>query len=45
MSIPSKGGGFDYMKVDKKTGEWLYGQEENIIEDDDRFAVENEKIG
>lgn len=37
-TIPVKGGDYQYMKVDKNDGAWLYGQEDSEVADD-LFAV------
>lgn len=39
MQIPQAGGGYQYLKMDKGTGEWVYGQSETIIAADSLWAV------
>lgn len=39
MAIPNKGGEYQWLKMDKKTGEWFYGQDETLVEPDALIAV------
>src|ERR1035437_3824972 len=39
MSMPSVGGDKAFLKMDKSNGDWLFGQEETVIEDTSLWAV------
>ncbi len=39
MSMPAVGGDFQYLKMDKGNGEWLYGQEETLVSTNSLWAV------
>lgn len=39
MSAPRVGGDKQFLKLDKGNGDWVYGQEETLVEADSRWAV------
>lgn len=39
MSMPSVGGNNAFLKMDKNNGDWLFGQEETVVEPDSLWAV------
>lgn len=39
MSMPAIGGDKQYLKMDKGNGEWLFGQEETVVEEDSLWAI------
>lgn len=39
MSMPSVGGEFQFLKMDKNNGDWLFGAEETLVEPDSLWAV------
>lgn len=39
MSMPSAGGDKQFLKMDKNNGDWLYGQEETVVEPDSLWAI------
>ena len=39
QSMPTAGGDKQFLKMDKKTGDWLFGQEETVVEPDSLWAV------
>lgn len=39
MSMPSVGGTNAFLKMDKNNGEWLFGQEETVVEPESLWAV------
>lgn len=43
-ALPSSGGEAQYLKMEKGTGEWLYGQEETLVDPDSLWAVNPHSI-
>lgn len=43
-SLPSVGGDVQYLKMEKGSGEWLYGQEETLVDPDSLWAVNPHSI-
>jgi len=39
MSMPSIAGGNAFLKMDKNNGDWLFGQEETVVEEDSLWAA------
>lgn len=39
MSMPNVGGDLSFLKMDKNNGDWLFGQEETVVESDSLWAV------
>lgn len=39
LTMPRVGGDKQFLKMDKGNGDWLYGQEETVVEDDSLWAV------
>lgn len=39
MAMPSVGGNNAFLKMDKNNGDWLFGQEETVVEPDSLWAV------
>lgn len=39
QSIPLSAGGAQFLKMDKGNGEWVFGQEETLVEEDSLWAV------
>ena len=39
MAMPTVGGDKAFLKMDKATGDWLFGQEETVVEDDSLWAA------
>lgn len=39
VSMPRVGGEYEFLKMDKGNGDWLYGQEETVVEEDSLWAV------
>ena len=39
MTMPRVGGDKQFLKLDKGNGQWTYGQEETLVEDDALWAV------
>lgn len=39
MSMPAAGGTNAYLKMDKNNGDWVFGQEETVVEPDSLWAV------
>lgn len=39
MTMPRVGGDKQFLKLDKGNGDWLFGQEETVVEDDSLWAV------
>lgn len=39
MTMPRVGGDKQFLKLDKGNGQWIYGQEETLVEDDALWAV------
>lgn len=43
-SLPALGGDVQYLKMEKGSGEWLYGQEETLVDPDSLWAVNPHSI-
>lgn len=43
-SLPAIGGDVQYLKMEKGSGEWLYGQEETLVDPDSLWAVNPHSI-
>lgn len=43
-ALPSVGGDMQYLKMEKGSGEWLYGQEEMLVDPDSLWAVNPHSI-
>jgi len=39
MAAPRVGGQFQFLKLDKGNGDWIYGQDENLVEDGSLWAI------
>lgn len=39
QSLPSVGGDKQFLKMDKNNGEWVYGQDETVVEPDSLWAI------
>lgn len=39
MEAPRVGGEYQFLKLDKGNGDWIYGQEETLVEKDSQWAV------
>ena len=39
MTMPRVGGDKQFLKMDKGNGDWIFGQEETVVEDGSQWAV------